>query len=126
MEHDPLGFAMEKILKGKLAYFYSLLYAVATAGVENCEMNLAYRAVREEQRTGALALRMTIVGIVGFSTTLLISPLVMYIQNNGNNFLGLGVYAQQVVSAFSAFVVGIVLIYLYGNEKRIKREQTLL
>ena len=112
---------------GKVFFvLYSLLYAVATAGVENCEMNLAYRAVSEEQRTGALALRMAIVGIVGFSTTLLISPLVMYIQNNGNNFLGLGVYAQQVVSAFSAFVVGIVLIYLFGNEKRIKKEQTLL
>ena len=108
---------------GKVFFvLYSLLYAVATAGVENCEMNLAYRAVSEERRTGALALRMAIVGIVSFLTTLLISPLVMYIQNNGNNFLGIGVYAQQVVSALSALIVGLVLAYLYRNEKRLKKE----
>ena len=105
---------------GKLFFvLYYLFYAIASAGIDNCEMNLAYSMVQEEQRTAALALRMAVSGLVGFLTTLAISPLVSYIQNNGNQIFGLNVYAQQVVSAMSVFVVILTLIYFYKNEKVI-------
>ena len=111
---------------GKLFFIvYYLLLAVASAGIDNCEMNLAYQMVKEEQRTAALALRMTISGLVGFLTTLAISPLVSYIQNNGNQFFGLHVYAQQVVSAISVFVVILILLYCYKNEKVVSNKGTL-
>lgn len=100
--------------------FYYLFYAVSMAGIDNCEMNLAYSIVKEEQRTTTLALRMAISGIVGFITTLVVSPLVTYIQNNGNKFLGLNVYAQQVVSALSVAVVVGMLIYLQSNKNEFK------
>ena len=111
---------------GKLFFvLYYLLKAIGAAGIDNCEMNLAYNMVKEEQRTAALALRMAISGLVGFLTTLAISPLVSYIQNNGNQFLGLNVYAQQVVSAMSVVVSILILFYFYKNEKIINNRDSL-
>ena len=42
-----------------------------------------------------------VAGICGFATTLLASPLVTYVQDNGNMFLGMHVYAQQILSLLS-------------------------
>lgn len=106
---------------GKLLFvLYYLFQAIGEAGIDNSEMNLAYSMVKEEQRTAALALRMAISGIVGFVATLVISPLVSYIQNNGNQFMGFNVYAQQVVSALSVFVVVVILIYLHKSKKDLE------
>lgn len=108
---------------GKVFFIiYSVLYALATAGIDNCEMNLAYGMVKEKERVGALALRMAIGGIVGFLTTLAISPLVSYIQNSGNTFLGLNVYAQQVISALGAAVVIFILGYLYFSCRGLQQK----
>ncbi len=108
---------------GKVFYIiYYVLYAVAMSGIDNCEMNLVYGLVNEQERVGALALRMTIKGLTGFLTTLAISPLVNYIQANGNKFFGFNVYAQQVVSALGAIVVLIALIYLCLNKDLEKQK----
>lgn len=82
------------------------------AGIDNCEMNLAYGSVCEDERVGALALRMTIAGLTGFLATLAASALVTFIQNNGNKFLGVNVYAQQVLSAIAAIIVLVILLFL--------------
>ena len=111
---------------GKLFFtLYYLLHAIGAAGIDNCEMNLAYKMVKEEQKTAALALRVAVSGLVGFLTTLAISPLVSYIQNNGNQIFGLNVYAQQVVSAISSVVVVLMLLYFYKNEKIISNRDNL-
>lgn len=111
---------------GKIFFIiYTLFQAIAGTGIDNCEMNLVYNIVKEELRTSALALRMAVSGIVGFVTTLAVSPLVTYIQNNGNQFFGLNVYAQQVVSALSALGVIILLLFLHKNEKKINVKNKL-
>ena len=86
------------------------------AGINSGEMNLIYDNVEKQYIMGALALRNTFSGLIGFATTLAISPLVAHIQNNGNKFLGVSVYAQQVVSAFGAVIVFIILICLIFNK----------
>lgn len=99
---------------GKLFYtLYYVLYAIGMGGLENCSINLIYDYVPKQRRVGAFALKNMIAGFVGFFTTLAVSPLVDFIQENGNTFLGMHVYAQQVVTAIG--VVGIIGILIYVN-----------
>ena len=98
---------------GKILYtIYYMLNAVAMAGINSATINLIYDYVDKEKRIGALALKSTLAGFAGFFTTLLVSPLVSYIQENGNSFLGLNVYAQQVVSAIAVVLLSVLLVYL--------------
>ena len=90
------------------------------AGINSATINLIYDYVDKEKRIGALALNSTFAGFAGFITTLLVSPLVTYIQNNGNTFLGFSIYAQQVVSALAFVLMGITLIYLNIVIKKVK------
>ena len=98
---------------GKILYtIYYMLNAVAMAGINSATINLIYDYVDKENRIGALALKSTFAGFAGFFTTLIVSPLVSYIQENGNSFLGLNVYAQQVVSAIAVVLLSVLLVYL--------------
>lgn len=106
---------------GKVYYvIYNILYALGTAGITNGEMNLIYDNIEKRKRVDALALRSTFSGIVGFFTTIMVSPLVDYIQRRGNIFLSMNVYAQQVLSAIGALIVLVILVYVNAN-KELKR-----
>lgn len=112
---------------GKVFYtIYYILNAVAMAGINSATINLIYDYVDKEKRIGALALKSSLAGVAGFFTTLIVSPLVSYIQNNGNRFFGLEVYAQQVVSAIAVILLTILIIYLNLVVRKIenKREKT--
>ncbi|MBE5751058.1 MAG: MFS transporter [Clostridiales bacterium] len=100
---------------------YYVLYAVAMAGINSAAINLIYDYADKEKRVGALALKSTLAGFAGFFTTLAVSPLVSYIQENGDTFLGLHVYAQQVVSVIAAVLLVGLLIYLNTVVRKIKK-----
>ena len=109
---------------GKVLYtVYYALYAISMAGINSGEINLIYDYVDKEKRVAALALKSTLSGFAGFFTTLLISPLVAYIQQRGNRFLGLGVYAQQVCSAIACILTLVLLVYLNTAVKKIKENE---
>lgn len=98
---------------GKILFsIYYLLYALGCAGITSSEINLVYESVDHEHRMGALALKSTVSGLSGFAASLLVSPLVDYIQRNGNRFWGIQVYAQQVLSAITLSIALILLVYL--------------
>lgn len=108
---------------GKVFYtIYYMLYAIGMAGINSAVINLIYDYVDKEKRIGALALKSTLAGFAGFFTTLAISPLVTYIQNNNNVFLCLHVYAQQVVSAIAVVLLIILIVYLNTVVKKIERK----
>lgn len=87
---------------GKLFFTtYYVCYAVAMAGIGNAAMNVVFDYVDASKRADALAVTQVVAGICGFATTLLASPLVTYVQDNGNMFLGMHVYAQQILSLLS-------------------------
>lgn len=110
---------------GKILYtVHYMLYAVAMAGVNSATINLIYDYVGQERRTGALALNNTFSGFAGFFTTLAVSPLVSYIQSNGNKLFGISIYAQQVVSIIATALLVVLLIYLNTVVKRIKNNKT--
>ena len=108
---------------GKVFYtIYYMLSAIGMAGINSAVINLIYDYVDKEKRIGALALKSTLAGFAGFFTTLAVSPLVTYIQNNHNVFLGLHVYAQQVVSAIAVILLSILIVYLNTVVRKIKRK----
>jgi len=98
---------------GKVLFFiYSLLNAISMGGINGGTINLIYDYVPHEQRVAALALQNSIAGVCGFLTTLAFSRLVDHIQANGNTFLGIRVYAQQVLSLFACVMILLVIGYL--------------
>lgn len=112
---------------GKIFYTtYYMLYAVGMAGINSGAINLIYDYVDKEKRVGALALKSTLAGFTGFFTTLLVSALVKNIQDNGNVFLGMQVYAQQVASAIGVIATLVTLLYVNLIVKKIqsKREES--
>ena len=108
---------------GKVVYFiYQLLYSAGMAGINSSVINLIYDYVDAEQRTSALALKQTFAGFAGFFTTLLVSPLVSFIQANGNKVLGISMYAQQLLS-LASFVLTIgLLVYMLTVISKIKNK----
>ena len=97
-----------------------MLYAIAMAGINSATINLIYDYVDKEKRTGALALQSTFCGFTVFFTTLLVSPLVAHIQRNGNQFLDVHIYAQQLLSLLSAVLLIVLIVYLNTTIRRLK------
>ena len=53
--------------------------------------------------------------MTGFVATLLVSPLITLIQNQGNRILGMTIYAQQIVSGISVVFSIIVVMFVRFN-----------
>ena len=100
---------------------YTVLYMISLAGINGSNINLIYDAVPYKKRVGALAIRGALTGFLGFFATLAVRPLVQHIQSNNNTFLGMNVYAQQVLSAISCVLIVIIIIYLNTVLRGFKR-----
>lgn len=99
---------------GKVFYtIYLVIHSVALAGTGIADTNLIYEYAPLDTRVGVMAIKGTVCGAISFVVTLLMSGLVSYIQESGNSFLGMNLYAQQVVSAIA--FIGIVLLIVYIN-----------
>ena len=72
--------------------------------------------------TGALAIKNTVVGFIGFGATLLAKPLIDTVQANGNTFWGFNIHAQQILSAISVILIATAIIYLNTIVKKMKKE----
>lgn len=122
---EAVGYAVNLFTvpgNGKILFsVYYILHAVAMGGINSGAVNLIYDYVAPEKRTGALALQNTLSGFVGFFTTLSVSPLVASIQNSGNRFFGLPLYAQQVVSAIGLVMCLLLLLYLRTVIWKVRR-----
>lgn len=107
---------------GKVFYtMYYICYAIAMGGINSALINLCYDYVEEEKRSDALAVSLAVAGIFGFLSTLAVSPLVTYIQSNGNTFLGMNVYAQQVLSAIAFLLTVVTIIYVSISLVKIQK-----
>ncbi len=119
-----LGFVIATFMvpsNGKLFYtIYYCLFAAAMGGINSAETNLIFDYVAPEKRSDALMVKQAVYGLAGFFATLAATPLVNYIQANGNRFLGMNIYAQQVLSAISVVLGVLVIIYLQKVVLKIK------
>jgi len=134
MERICLGFLMVGYVLAALAtpktgkVFFTLYYVmngIAMAGANSALTNLIFDYVPLEKRADSLAVCQAISGLAGFLATLAASSLVSYIQTNGNTFLGISLYAQQVTSLIAALIMGICIVYvtlvfIKGKQKPIR------
>ena len=103
-------FAVPAIGKIFFALYY-IFHGIALGGINSALINLIFDYVPIENRADSLAVTQAIAGLVGFSTTLCISPLVSYIQNNNNSIFGFPIYAQQFVSIISLVFTITAILY---------------
>ena len=101
---------------------HQIFYAISMAGINSGTVNLIYDYVPLERRTGALAIKNTVVGFIGFGATLLAKPLIDTVQANGNTFWGFNIHAQQILSAISVILIATAIIYLNTVVKKMKKE----
>lgn len=98
---------------GKIMFIlYYVFYGMAQGGINSGLINLIYDYVTPEQRSDSLAICQSVAGVTGFVSTLLVSPLITIVQNNGNTFLGMSVYAQQIVSIIGLVFTAVAVLYV--------------
>jgi MFS family permease len=98
---------------GKIMFvIYQIFHGVALGGINSALINLIFDYVPVDKRANSLAVTQAVAGVVGFMTTLLISPLVSYIQNNGNTLCGIRIYAQQFITVIAFVFTIISIIYI--------------
>lgn len=97
---------------GKVMFIlYNILHGIALGGINSALINLIFDYVPTEKRADSLAITQAIAGLTGFLTTLCISPLVSYIQDNGNKIFGLPIYAQQFVTIIGLIFTVLAVVY---------------
>ena len=97
---------------GMVVYtIYKVLSLVTTSARSVSATNIIFDMVPQREHSSALAFNSMLVSAISFVTTLLMTPLVDFIQARGNTFLGMNVFAQQVLAAISALTVLILIIY---------------
>lgn len=102
---------------------YSILHAIGLGGINSALINLCYDYVPYESRPDALALSQAAYGLSGFISTLIMSPLITVVQQNGNTLFGLPIYAQQVASIIAFLITLLVALYVSIVVIPIKRER---
>ncbi len=71
----------------------------------------------------AMAIKQSITGVIGFVAALIGGSILQGIQQNGNRFLGIPVYGQQLLCALSIiFIVGAILF----NKLVIEKQKRLI
>lgn len=94
-----------------LITIYTVLHAMAMGGINSSITNLVFDYVPEEKRTDSLAITQTIGGVSGFLATLAISPLVDFVQKNGNSIFGIQIHAQQLTAIISVILTITAAVY---------------
>ena len=85
------------------------------------KINFIVTPVYKDKRTGALAIKTSAAGLLGFVATLIASPIVAAIQENNNQVFGMTIYAQQLLSLVSSvLVIGIILYLVFVVKKADK------
>jgi len=111
---------------GKILFpIYIVLNTLGYSGAYNAICNLNFKLIDKAEWEDAIALIFAVSGVVSFLSTSVASLLVSRIQANGNVFLGMQVYAQQVLSCVT-FVLSCVFyayLLLHFRKKNVRLER---
>ena len=91
---------------------YYIFNGIAFGGLNSALMNLVFDYVPMDKRADSFAITQAIAGLVGFFSTLCISPLVTLLQQHPINLLGLPIYAQQIITAIALIFTVLSIIYV--------------
>ena len=89
--------------------FVNLFFGSASAVSST---SLLFMVVPESERTSALAFNTIVVGLIGFSVTLAVSPILTILQSSALSIFGMKIFAQQIL-AFVSFCITILLLVYY-------------
>lgn len=107
-----------------LIALYTVLYSVASAGLNQNSFNIAYSYVDSDYITEALAIKNCIGGLCGFGASLIGSRILKYVQSNGNSIFGIQLYGQQLLGGISFLLVIAalaVMVFVVGKQKVMKQ-----
>ena len=90
---------------------YRIMLLIGGAMRTASATTLLFGMAPPEDRTSALAINTIVTGVTSFVTTLAFTPLVSYVQENGNSIFGIGVYAQQLLALISVAIFILVILY---------------
>lgn len=97
----------------------TILFNVSMAGINQNSWNMMYNYVPETYLVQALAIKQSVAGVMGFAASLAGGAILQHVQQNGNTFLGIPMYGQQVLAAISVvFVMGAVVLSKLVVEKQ--------
>ncbi len=105
---------------------FSLCYAFSLGGTNAGRTNLCLDYAKKEDRRYILGIQHAISGVCGFLVTLLASVLVERIEQNGNVFLGISLYPQQLlfgISAVAMLALAFGYLPLLGKPQRIAEQE---
>jgi len=89
--------------------FINLFFGAASAVSST---SLLFVVVPESERTSAIAFNTIVTGLIGFSVTLIVSPILEALQSAEIILFGIKIFAQQVL-AFVSFCLTILLLIYY-------------
>lgn len=111
-----VGFGINAFTTSSTWWFviiYTVLYNVSLAGSNQNSFNISYSYVKEEYFVPAMAIKNSIGGIFGFAASLVGSRILAWVQANGNTFLGIPMYGQQLLSGISCVIVAIAVLFIH-------------
>lgn len=91
---------------------FTLVYNISCAGTGQNMMNIIYSYVDRKYFVEASAIKNSVAGLCGFGASLVGGCILNAVQKNGNQVLGIPVYGQQLLSAISAIIslIGILFV----------------
>lgn len=101
---------------------YRIFLLIGAAARSVSATNLLFGLAPPEDRISALAINTIVTGVIGFATTLALTPLVNYIQASGNKIFGIEIYAQQFLAIISSIFFVLVIIYYHARCKKLFTE----
>ena len=103
--------------------FFTIMYSVCFAGTNQNSYNIVYNYVNSDYIVSAMSIKNCIGGLLGFLSSLAGGKILSVIQGNGNMFLGMHVYGQQVLSAISLVIILAAFVF---NKLVIQKQATVM
>ena len=91
---------------------YYVFYGIAMGGINSALINLVFDYADTDTRSDSLAITQAVSGLVGFLTTVGVSPLLPYVQGNPPVIFGISVYAQQLCTLISLLFTAAAVLYV--------------
>jgi len=92
---------------------YTAMYNISMAGSNQNLFNITYSYVKAEHFVAASAIKNSIGGLFGFAASIAGSRILAFVQANGNTFMGIPMYGQQLLSAISFVIILICIAFIH-------------
>lgn len=99
---------------------FTVIYQMGCSGTGQNTFNMAYCYVDDEYILSGIAVCNSVRGIMGFGASFIGSFILNYVQGNSNTFIGIQANGQQILSAISAVVLIIAIIF---NKKVVSKQE---